>query len=262
MRIVIKFAGALLDRPLEGMARQVADLAQQGHELLVVHGGGKIFTATLARLGIKSTFVDGLRVTDRETRDVALMVFGGLLNMQLAAAISATGQPAIGVSAGDAACFLAEPLARPDGLGFVGELTGANVTFFESLWEAGLVPVAACLGLGPDGQIYNINADQMAAATAEYLGAERLIYLTDVAGVLDGSAVIKTVDCGEIEQLVAARKVSGGMVLKLEACRRALEAGVDDVRIVGGEIPGGLLAAVAGEDLGTRVVATAAARTF
>jgi len=257
MRMVVKFAGALLDGPLEGLARQVAALARQGHEVLVVHGGGKIFTATLARLGIESRFVGGLRVTDGATRDVALMVFGGLLNKQLAASISAAGQPAVGVSAGDAGCFLAKPLTQPHGLGFVGELTGANVEFFESLWKAGVVPVAACLGLGPRREIYNINADQMAAAAAEYLGAERLIYLTDVPGVLDGGSVIGTVDPNSIESLVAAGTVSGGMVLKLEACRRALDAGVSDVQIVGGEIPGGLLDAAAGRGPGTRVGSSA-----
>jgi len=256
MRMVIKFAGALLDRPLDGLARQVATLARQGHEVLVVHGGGRIFTATLARLGIESKFIDGLRITDRATRDVALMVFGGLLNKQLAAAISAAGQPAVGVSAGDAGCFQAKPLTKPAGLEFVGELTGANVEFFKSLWKARLVPVAACLGLGPQQEIYNINADQMAAAAAQYLRVERLIYLTDVAGVLDGDSVIETVDCGNIEPLVAAGTVSGGMVLKLEACRRALNAGVRDVRIVGGEIPNSLLHAVAGRAAGTRVTAT------
>jgi acetylglutamate kinase len=256
MRMVIKIAGALLDRPLDGLARQVATLARQGHEVLVVHGGGKIFTGTLARLGIESRFVDGLRVTDRATRDAALMVFGGLLNKQLAAAISAAGQPAVGISAGDAACFSAQPLTKPAGLEFVGELTGVNVEFFKSLWKAKLVPVAACLGLGPQQEIYNINADQMAAAAAEYIGAEKLIYLTDVAGVLDGATVVETVGCGEIGRLVAAGTVSGGMTLKLEACRRALIAGVREVRIVGGEIPGSLLDAVAGRDVGTRVTAT------
>jgi acetylglutamate kinase len=261
MRLVIKFAGALLEQPAEApygsRARQVAELARQGHEVLVVHGGGRTFTAALARLGIQSRFVDGLRVTDRETRDVALMVLGGLLNKQLSAAVSAAGQPAVGVSAGDAACFLAEPLSQPAGLGFVGELSGVNVDFVESLWGAGLVPVAACLGLGPDGQIYNINADQMAAGCAAYLHADKLIYLTDVPGVLDGDDVMETVECDAIEGLVKANKVSGGMVLKLDACRRALAAGVGDVQIVGGEIPGSLLAAAAGECWGTRVGACA-----
>jgi acetylglutamate kinase len=254
MRMVIKFAGALFEQSLDPLARQVAELAGDGHELLVVHGGGRIFTSTLARLGIISRFVEGLRVTDRETRDVALMVFGGILNKQLSAAISAAGQPAVGISASDASCFLAKPLTRPAGLGFVGKLTGANVEFFERLWKADLVPVAACLGLGPDGEIYNINADQMAAAAAEFLNADRLIYLTDVPGVLDGEEVMEAVDCSEIEALVRTKKVSGGMVLKLEACRHALRSGVEEVRIVGGDIPGGLLAAAAGEPAGTRVM--------
>jgi acetylglutamate kinase len=257
VRLVVKFAGALLEQPAEALyqsrAQQVAELARQGHKVLVVHGGGPTFTRTLARLGIESRFVEGLRVTDPETRDVALMVLGGLLNKQLAATISASGQPALGISAGDGACFLAEPLNHPAGLGFVGELSGVNVKFIESLWTAGLVPVAACLGLGPNGQIYNINADQMAAGCAGYLHADRLIYLTDVPGVLDGDDVMETIECDEIEELVKANKVSGGMVLKLDACRRALAAGVGDVQIVGGEIPGSLLAAVVGEGRGTRV---------
>ena len=110
MRLVVKVAGALLDdaAAMETLARQVAQLAHQGNEILVVHGGGKIFTATLKRMGIESKFINGLRVTDRETRDVAVMVLGGLLNKRLAGAISAAGQPAVGVCASDAGCFLAE----------------------------------------------------------------------------------------------------------------------------------------------------------
>jgi acetylglutamate kinase len=262
MRMVVKFAGALLEdaQTVRQLARQVAELAREGHEILVVHGGGKVFTATLARMGIESRFVNGLRVTDRETRDVAVMVLGGLLNKRLAAAISEAGQPALGISAGDAACFLAEPMVHNEvagGLGFVGYLTGVNLELLESLWRAGIVPVAACLGLGPDGEVYNINADHMAAACAELIDADRLIYLTDVAGVLDGSKVLKAVSCDEIEELIRQHKVSGGMVLKLEACKRALAAGVPQVRIVGGTRPGALLSAANGaKGPGTRVTPT------
>src|SRR6266481_3002033 len=112
MKLVIKFAGALLEdkTTVQSLAEQIAALAGQGHEILVVHGGGRLFTATLKRLGIESKFVAGLRVTDRETRDVAVMVFAGLLNKRLSAAISAEGQPAIGISAADAKCFQAEPM--------------------------------------------------------------------------------------------------------------------------------------------------------
>jgi len=239
MKTVIKLAGALLedDATVRALARQIAALAQQGDEILVVHGGGRLFTATLKRMGIESNFVAGLRVTDRETRDVAVMVFAGLLNKRLASAISAEGAPAVGISAADAASFRAEPMVHNEiegRLGFVGYLTGLNNSFIESLWREGVVPVAPCLGLGPDNELYNINADHMAAACAEYLGADRLIYLTDVAGVLDGDKVLSAVTWEEIERLVQSRVVSGGMVLKLEAAKRALEGGVREVHIVGG----------------------------
>ena len=239
MRTVIKFAGALLEdeASISALARQVAGLAQEGQEILVVHGGGRLFTSTLKRMGIESTFVAGLRVTDRETRDVAVMVFAGLLNKRLAAAISTAGAPAIGISAADAGCFRAEPMVHNEvegRLGFVGYLTGLNLGFIESLWTQGLVPVASCLGLGPGNELYNINADHMAAACAEFVHADQLIYLTDVAGVLDGNKVLSVVSCEEIDRLVQSRVVTGGMVLKLEAAERALEGGVREVHIVGG----------------------------
>ena len=242
MRIVIKFAGALLedDATVRALARQVAALAQEDHEILVVHGGGRLFTATLERMAIESKFVAGLRVTDRETRDVAVMVFAGLLNKKLVAAISAEGQPAIGVSAADAQCFVAEPMVHNE---VVGYLTGLNAQLIESFWREGLLPVAPCLGIGSDNELYNINADHMAAACAEYLGADQLIYLTDVAGVLDGEKVLAAVTCEEIERLVQCHVVSGGMVLKLEAAKRAIEGGVREVRIVGGASSDALLLA-------------------
>ena len=247
MRIVIKFAGALLEdmAMVQSLSQHVAALARHGHEILVIHGGGRLFTATLKRLGIESKFVSGLRVTDRETRDVATMVFGGLLNKRLAAAITAAGQPAVGVSAADAASFSAAPLVHNDvegSLGFVGYLTGVNLPFLQSLWREKLLPVAACLGLGPGGELYNINADHMAAACAEFIGADHLIYLTDVAGVLHGEKVISVISCEQIEGLVHSRVVSGGMVLKLEAAKRALEGGVREVHIVGGDSASAVLA--------------------
>ena len=260
MRMVIKIAGALLERDedVQMLARQIAELARAGNELLMVHGGGKIFTATLARMGITSRFVNGLRVTDRETRDAAIMVFAGLLNKKLSGAISLAGQPAIGISAADAACFLAEPMQHDDlegGLGFVGYLTEVNVDFLRSLWREGLVPVASCMGLGADGELYNINADHMAAAAAEFIRADRLIYMTDVAGVLDDGKVLRAVRGMEIEDLIRRNKVSGGMILKLEAAKRALAGGVSEVRIVGGTQPKALLAAAGSARCpGTRVL--------
>ncbi len=248
MRIIVKFAGALLEdaETVRHLAHQVAELAREGHEILVVHGGGKLFTATLKRMSIESKFVAGLRVTDRDTRDVAVMVFAGYLNKKLAAAISAEGQPAVGISAADAQCFTAEPMVHNEiegSLGYVGYLTGLNVKFIESLWSQNLLPVAPCLGIAADNELYNINADHMAAACAEFLHADQLIYLTDVAGVLDGEHVLSAVTCEEIERLVQTRVVSGGMILKLEAAKRAIEGGVRQVRIIGGTVPNALLLA-------------------
>jgi acetylglutamate kinase len=263
MRIVVKVAGVLLESE-EGLANasaQIAELAREGAELLVIHGGGKAFTATLAQMGIASRFVNGLRVTDRQTRDAAVMVFAGLLNKRLAASVSAAGVPAVGVCAADAEAFSAEPMVvegEEGGLGYVGYLAAMNVDLFERLWRAGLVPVAACLGMGSDGELYNINADHMAAACAEYCHADRLLYLTDVAGVLDGDAVLERVEYSDVDELVRSGKVQGGMALKLEACRRALDAGVGEVRLVPGMTPGALLSAARGEPSpGTQIASLA-----
>jgi acetylglutamate kinase len=260
--MVLKIAGALLEKPevIPLLARQISKLAREGYELLVVHGGEEIFADTLKRMGVESRFVNGLRVIDPETRDIAVMVLGGLLNKRLAGAISAADQPAIGLCASDAGCFLAEPL-QIDGVvgavGFAGYLIGINLKFLESLWHAGIVPVAASLGLSADGELYSVNADHMASACAEYVGADRLIYITDVPGVFDGSRVLKAVSCSEVEQLIRIHKVSGGMILKLEACKRALAGGVKQVRIVGGTSEAGLLSAANGQKgPGTRVTAS------
>lgn len=260
MRYVVKLAGALLEDAacVNSIAAQVVQLARQGHQLLVIHGGGKIFTRTLSRMGIASQFVNGLRVTDAETRDVALMVFAGLLNKRLASAITRAGVPAVGIGASDAHCFRAAPFQHNEvagGLGFVGYITGVNVTFLESLWSAGVIPVASCLGQDGSGEIYNINADSMAAACAEFVAADRLIYLTDVAGVLDGDRVVRSLKGTAIEQMILQHKVSGGMILKLEAAKRALSGGVPEVRIIGGSVPRGLLAAANGMRFsGTRIM--------
>jgi acetylglutamate kinase len=268
MRTIIKFAGALLEDEavVRDLARQVVALAQEGHEILVIHGGGRLFTATLKRMGIESKFTSGLRVTDSETRDVAVMVFAGLLNKRLAAAITAEGQPAVGISAADAACFTAEPMVHNEvagSLGYVGYLTGLNTEFIESLWRENLLPVAPCLGLGPDNELYNINADHMAAACAEYLQADQLLYLTDVPGVLNGEKVLSTITCEEVERLVQCHVVSGGMVLKLEAAKRAIEGHVRDVRIVGGTAPDALLlAAHAGDSVRNAALAIPGTRVL
>jgi acetylglutamate kinase len=262
MRMIVKLAGALLEdeSTVRLLAAQIVELAAQ-HQVLVIHGGGRVFTATLAKMGVESRFQSGLRITDQQTRDAAVMVFAGLLGKRLSAAISAAGRPAVGICAADALCFQAEPMTL-DGaaadLGYVGYITGVNAGFLESLWREGIVPVAASLGAGPDGELFNVNADHMAAACAEFLGAGRLIYLTDVAGVLDGEAVLPHVHVDDVEEMIRTHRVTGGMVLKLEACRRAREGGVAEISIVGGAVPGALLAAADGAAGGTRILDGAA----
>jgi acetylglutamate kinase len=258
MRIVVKLAGALLEdeSSVRNLAEQIAQLAAR-HDVLVLHGGGRIFTATLANMGVESRFVSGLRVTDRATRDAAVMVFAGLLGKRLSAAISAAGRPAVGICAADALCFQAEPMtleSAGEDLGYVGYITGVNVGFLESLWREGIVPVAASLGVGADGELFNINADHMAAACAEFVGAERLVYMTDVAGVLENGATLARVHVDDIEEMVRTHRVTGGMILKLEACRRALEGGVATVTVVGGGTPGALLEAAETGRGGTRIL--------
>ena len=146
--------------------------------------------------------------------------------------------------------------SRTGALGFVGYLSEVNVDFLQSLWRMKMVPVAPCMGLGADGELYNINADHMAAAAAEFIGADRLIFVTDVAGVLDGGKVMPNVYADEIEDLIRAQKVSGGMILKLEAAKRALVAGVEEVRLVGGSADRAVISAVRGTRFkGTKILA-------
>jgi acetylglutamate kinase len=236
MKIVVKIGGAALDSKeiLEKCARAVAQLAAEGHRVAVVHGGGAELTRTLAQLGKKSNFVNGLRITDSETRDVALMVLAGRVNKAMVASLAAVGQPAVGMCGGDGLAFRARKKAsNGTDLGFVGEISSVEPRWIEAIWVNGSVPVISSLALGNDGQYYNINADQMAAACAVGCKANVLIFLTDVPGVkgADGS-VIRWLNVKEIPRLMQNSVVSGGMLPKLEACQHALRWGVGRVRIL------------------------------
>jgi acetylglutamate kinase len=238
LRLVIKIGGALLDDPalVERCAHCVAGLAAQGDQVAVVHGGGAALTRMLNRLGKHSEFVDGLRVTDAETRDTALMVLAGGINKQLVAALGKRQQPAVGICGGDGLSFRARK--RQNGgadLGFVGEVTAVNAAWLETIWTHGALPVIASLALGIDGEYYNVNADQMAAACAVACHAHRLAFLTDVSGVWDGEQrVIPRLAAGQIPKLRASGVVRGGMLPKLEACEFALAGGVPAVHILPG----------------------------
>ena len=236
MTIVVKIGGAALEdvSTLRKCAKAIAELAQDGHRVAVVHGGGSALTRVLKQLGKQSEFVGGLRVTDAETRDVALMVLGGMVNKKLVAAIQATGMPAVGFCGGDGMTFRArKKLVHGNDLGFVGEICFAEPCWIQALWQQGGIPVLASLALGADGEYYNVNADEMAAACAAACHANALIFLTDVPGVknADGS-VIPWLSTKQAEDMMAGSVISGGMLPKLAACKQALKEGVGRVRIL------------------------------
>ena len=236
MKIVVKIGGAALDSQdmVQKCARAVVELVAEGHQVAVVHGGGAALTRTLAQMGKKSEFVNGLRITDSETRDVALMVLAGRVNKALVAALGAAGLPAVGMCGGDGLAFRArkKPTNGCD-LGFVGEISSVEPRWIEAIWAYGAVPVISSLALGGDGQYYNINADQMASACAAACKVNALVFLTDVAGVKDADGVvIRWLTVGQIPQLKESAVISGGMLPKLEACQDALRKGVGRVRIL------------------------------
>jgi acetylglutamate kinase len=185
-------------------------------------------------LGKKSDFVNGLRITDAETRDVALMVLAGMVNKGVVAAIVAAGNPAIGLCGGDGMSFRARK-KQTEGydLGFVGEICSVEPRWMEAIWNEGGIPVISSLALGSDGEYYNVNADQMASACAIACHADTLIFLTDVAGVKDADgSVMPWLKIKDVATMVKESVIGGGMLPKLEACGSALKKGVARVRIL------------------------------
>jgi acetylglutamate kinase len=238
MKYVIKLGGAGLENPLlrEGSVRAIAELVRDGNQVAVVHGGGIQLTKTLAALGKKSEFIQGLRVTDAETRDVALMVFGGKVNKGLVATFGAVGQPAVGLTGGDGLSFRARKKRTEPDLGFVGEIAASDPRLIEAIWQTGQVPVFASMALGFDGEFYNINADEMAAACATACKADALVFLTDVPGVKGANGdVMRWLSIDQIAEMAKSQVISGGMLPKLGACRTALLHGVKRVRILPAE---------------------------
>src|SRR5512146_294738 len=230
MKIVVKLGGATMEDNalLQRAALAIKQLASE-HQVAVVHGGGAALTRMLAQMGKQSQFIDGLRVTDAETRDFAVMVLAGHMNKKLVAALSAVNRRAVGMCGGDGLTFRARKKA-PNGhdLGFVGEITAVDPRWIETIWQQGCVPVISSVALGSDGQYYNVNADQMASACAVACHANALIFLTDVAGVKDADGlVIRWLDLGTAAHLTQKSVIQGGMLPKLDACRNALLHGVN-----------------------------------
>jgi len=236
MKIVVKIGGAALENKdtLRKCARAVVELVRDGHKVTVVHGGGSTLTRTLELMGKKSDFVNGLRITDAETRDVALMVLAGMVNKSVVAAVVAAGIPAIGLCGGDGMTFRArKKQTQGYDLGYVGDICAVEPRWFEAIWGEGGIPVLSSLALGSDGEYYNVNADQMASACAAACHADALIFLTDVPGVKDADgAVIHWLSTAQMPALIEKSVIGGGMIPKLEACIQALKKGVGRVRIL------------------------------
>ncbi len=256
MKTLIKIGGSLLDDAASrrDLARQIAAVAASGAQVVVVHGGGRQMTRFLEERGIRSLFVRGLRVTTEETIDAVLKVLAGSVNTQLAAALGSAGARAVGLTGIDSGVAIARQM-DPE-LGFVGRVTSSDPSLLCTLTGAGYIPVVACVAGGADGEVFNVNGDSMAVAVASAWKADRLVFLTDVPGVLDGAkTILPLLTIEECRKLIAAGIATGGMQAKLDAATSAVSNGVAEVRIVRGSDPDIVSLVFAGENAGTRVVA-------
>lgn len=255
MRILIKLGGTLLDGAdsRAAVAAQLTAARTRNPETVVVHGGGKQMTRFLAERNVESRFVEGLRVTTEEVLDAVLKVFAGSVNHQLVAALVAAGAPAVGITGIDACLAEAEQL-RPE-LGFVGKPVRSNPELLTTLLGGGFLPVVACVAGDRSGNIYNVNADQMAVSCASGFKADRLLFLTDVDGVKDGGGqVIPVLTVEQSRLLIADGIATGGMQAKLNAAAAALDGGVGEVVIAPGGAPDIVARLLDGEAIGTKFV--------
>jgi acetylglutamate kinase len=261
LRIVVKLGGALLTNVewLHDIVSQLIAVKQQGHELILVHGGGRQIKQYLELMKIPSQFHNGLRVTDAPTMDVVQMVLTGLVNKQIVASFAAQGQPAVGLCGGDGTSFVARKFrdpAFPDfDYGSVGEIHEGESRLADLLVKNGFIPVIACIGMDRAGHYYNVNADEMAAAVAVFCRAERLLFLTDVPGIFDSDKkVIPMLTRRQTAQLREAGIITEGMLPKSRACERALDHGLRQVNVLGGgESRGVLRVLIDGENIGTTI---------
>lgn len=253
--VVIKYGGHAMGDPAlaEIFARDIVLLKQSGVNPIVVHGGGPQIGALLEKLGIKSEFQGGLRVTDKDTVDVVEMVLAGSVNKKIVASINAQGGRAVGISGKDANLMTCRKLEKeivdPDSnlmkavdLGFVGEPTKVDPYIINVMIQSDLIPVVAPLGVARDGHTYNINADTFAGELAARLLAKRLLLLTDVEGVLDkDGTLIERLTIDEAQLLIANGTISGGMIPKIESCISVVQNGVEAVVIINGKTPHAVL---------------------
>jgi len=258
--IVVKLGGnAMVDADLaRRFAEDIVLLQSVGIRPVVVHGGGPQIGELLGRLNIPTEFVAGQRVTDAETLDVVRMVLVGKVNRDIVSSLNTYGPVAVGLSGEDAGLIGATP--RDPALGFVGDVVSVNTAIVERLLAENLIPVVSTIGSDPSGQAYNINADAVAGALAGALGAAKVLYLTDVPGVLadpgDPSSLLAELTPSAIAELVASGVVDGGMVPKVEACVAALHRGAGAAHLLDGRVPHALLLEIFTDaGIGTMVVA-------
>ena len=246
--VVVKYGGNALagatDADAAGtFAQDIALLHAVGIRPIVVHGGGPQISAMMERLGKKAEFRNGLRVTDAETIEIARMVLLGTVNPQLVSAINVHGAQAVGVSGQDAGLLKVEQ--RDPDLGFVGDIVSVDTTVLRSALTDGSVPVVATIGSDDSGQAYNVNADTAAAAIAVAIGAEKLVYLTDIDGLRldksDSNSLLRRATAGEIRSMMDSGAIDGGMIPKMESCLVALDGGVKRTHLLDGRIPHVLL---------------------
>ena len=245
--IVVKYGGsAMVDETLKDAVMSDIVLMQLvGIRVVVVHGGGKEISAMLKKIGKESQFVDGMRVTDRETIDVVQMVLAGKVNKDLVQLLERHSGRAVGLCGLDDNLLQAEKLAAPEDLGFVGEITRVNPAPLNNATRNGYVPIVATIAGGENGEVYNINADIAAARIAAELGAEKLILMTDVRGLLhdkdDESSLIPVVNVSSVPKLEKEGIISGGMIPKIRCCVDAVRRGVQRAHIIDGRIPHSIL---------------------
>lgn len=257
--VVIKYGGNAMinDHLKEQVMEDIVLLSLIGVKVVLVHGGGPEITETMKKVGKESVFLDGLRVTDKETAEIVQMVLAGKINKSLVNLLEVKGGRAMGLSGMDDRMILCE--MKDERLGYVGKITKVNVTPVTDLLEKGYIPVVSTVGCDKQGNVYNINADTAAAYIAGAMRAERLISLTDIAGILrdqnDPSTLISELDIKEARELFSTGVISGGMIPKVECCIDAINRGVKKVIIMDGRVPHSILIeTLTDEGAGTMVV--------
>ena len=241
--VVIKYGGNAMvnDALKDAVMTDLTLLSLCGIRVVLVHGGGPEISEMLKKIGKPSRFVGGLRYTDPETMDIVQMVLGGKVNKDLVVQLQRKGGRALGLCGLDGDMIRARKLTENGDLGLVGEITDVDVTPINDALEKGYIPVVATMGAGEDGNVYNINADTAAARIAAALGAEKLILLTDIRGLLrdknDESTLIPVVNVSEVPSLIRQGIISGGMIPKIDCCVEAVRRGVDRAHIIDGRIP-------------------------